>query len=325
MAITQEVQDLNNYPGNVKTVTLDVDSVVPTGTEGDEKMMYTASTSAYSDNTARTAIQTLYVSGSKIGWAKSNGLAGAAGKFAVTSSSYKLGISLDATVSGTYQSGGRGCYEISLAFNDSTPTSGAAVAANFQEEIRKITCEADDAGYQLAYTNASVQFVDGKFMISSGAIAHSYTGADRTSVYVAAGPTMDVSAVLGFENQVTSEAIAGMSVAESYITQNYTTDTATLHINDGTGVQTGDALYISDGTESDYFTAILVSGTEITVATNGTNSYTGIANSYTTAAKSYVQILKMQDPDVNPNAYYDDADGLLRYMLKIMVNQIDFS
>ena len=80
MAITQEVQDLQNYPGNVKRITLDVDTLVPTGAEGDEKMMLVASTSAYSDNTVNTTIPTTYVSGAKIGWAKSSGLKGSAGK-----------------------------------------------------------------------------------------------------------------------------------------------------------------------------------------------------------------------------------------------------
>jgi hypothetical protein len=325
MAITQDVQDLNNYPGTIKRITLDVDTVVPTGAEGDEKMMLTASTTAYSDNDARTDIQTLYVAGAKIGWSKSNGLAGAAGKFAVTSTAYKLGISMDATVSGTYQHGGRGCYEIDLANNDTTLISGDDVAADMQAKIRAITCETADAGFQLAYTNCSVSFTGGKFVISSGSIANSYTDDDRSSVYVAPGQTMDVTQVLGFENQLTSEAIAGMSVAEAYITQDYTTDTATLYIGTGTGVATGDALYISDGTNWDYFTAVSVSGTQVTVATNGTNNFTGIANSYTVANGSYIQVLRKQDPDVKPNDYYADMDGLLRYMSKILVNQIDFS
>ena len=49
MAINNDVQDLDNFPGIVKRVTLDVSQVIPVGENGDEKMMMVASTSSYSD------------------------------------------------------------------------------------------------------------------------------------------------------------------------------------------------------------------------------------------------------------------------------------
>jgi hypothetical protein len=61
MSISIDTQDLVNYPGNVKRVTIDQESVVPQGFEGDSQFMLSFSTTAYSDITAKTKIQDLYV------------------------------------------------------------------------------------------------------------------------------------------------------------------------------------------------------------------------------------------------------------------------
>ena len=92
-----------------------------------------------------------------------------------------------------------------------------------------------------------------------------------------------------------------------------------------TGVNIGDALCITDGVNTDYFTALNVATTNITVATSATNGFTGITHSYSVASGAYIQILQKADPDNLPNNYYSDIDELLRYMAKIMINQIDFS
>ena len=39
MAINLDVQDLVNYPGTVKRVTIDTEVVVPAGSDGDEKFL----------------------------------------------------------------------------------------------------------------------------------------------------------------------------------------------------------------------------------------------------------------------------------------------
>ena len=54
MALNVDTQDLTNYPGINKRVTLEVDSLVPYGYEGDEQIVLVVSTTAYSDNTPRT-------------------------------------------------------------------------------------------------------------------------------------------------------------------------------------------------------------------------------------------------------------------------------
>ena len=104
------------------------------------------------------------------------------------------------------------------------------------------------------------------------------------------------------------------------------TDTDTLYIGSNTGASIGDSLYITDGTNEDYFTAIdVTNGTDITVAVSGTNGFTGIKNSYLTADGTYIQVLHKQDPDVKPISYFEDMDATLRYMAKSLINQIDFS
>ena len=55
MALNVDTQDLVNYPGTVKRVTIDVSSIVPQGYQGDEKIVMTGATTAYSDNNNNTA------------------------------------------------------------------------------------------------------------------------------------------------------------------------------------------------------------------------------------------------------------------------------
>jgi hypothetical protein len=326
MAINQDVQDLILYPGITKRVTLDVDQIVPTHTYGDEKLMLTASTTAYADNAARTPIQDLYVMHPYVGWAKSSGLTGVAGKFNLTAAANKLGISMDATVSGTYSYNGKAYYEIELKYNtDNTLKTGEDIASDMQNKIRAITCAEGDKGFQLAYKNCDVTFKSGKFYITSGTIASDYVGPTRTSVAIAPAPTDNCSDVLGFDHAVTSEDLWGTTIAESRITSDYVGGTSSLSIGLGTGVQSGDSLYITDGEHFDYFTAITVSGTQLTVPTQTANGFDGIQNNYNVADGAYVQVLRKQDPDNKPNNYFEDIDSLLRYMSKSLINQIDFS
>lgn len=325
MAINNDVQDIDNFPGTIKRVTLDVDQVVPTDQNGDEKMMMVASTAAYSDNEDRTAIQSIYTMGAKIGWAKSSGLRGAVGKFNITDTANKLAISMDSTVSGVNVINGKGYYEIALEYNNSTPISGEDIAVDMQNKIRAVTCNASDVGYQLAYLNSDVEFVGGKFYISSGTIANNYTGTLKSAVSVKPAQTENCSDVLGFDQQVTSEDIADQNIIESRIVSDYTAGTTPLSIGLDTGAVVGDCICISDGTNTDYCTVLGVSNGDLTVPTTATNSFDGIANSYLVADGAYIQIIRKQDPDVVPNSYCTDVDSLFRYMSKSIINQIDFS
>ena len=57
MAINLDTQNLQEYPGVTKRVTLDQEQIVPYDNEGDEVFLLSFSTTAYSNNSSRTAIQ----------------------------------------------------------------------------------------------------------------------------------------------------------------------------------------------------------------------------------------------------------------------------
>lgn len=322
MTISLDVQNLDLYPGVTKKVTLDTTVLVPTGMEGDEKYMITASTTAYSNSSTRTGIQSLYIASGKIGWTKSSGFKGTNGKFALDSTHCVLGVKLDATVSGT---GGTGYYNITLDHDNGILKRGEDIALDIQTKLHALTVATADTGYRLAYKNCSVKFVDNKFFISSGTIANSFTGSARSSAKVGGAPANDCSAMLGFDQQVTTEDLASITILEAPLLSDYTADAASLVINMNTGISIGDALCITDGTNTDYFTVLNVSTNTLTVPTLATNGFTGITHSYTVASGAYIQVLQKGDPDNTPDSYHKDTDELLRYMAKIMINQIDFS
>jgi hypothetical protein len=330
MAIRVDTQDLDNYPGTVKVVTVDQDSMVPTKNEGDEKYVLSFSTTAYSDNDNNTAIQSIYVTDFKTGWCKSSGFTGSNGRFALDSTKNRMKIKIDATVSGA---DGSGWYEIELDHDNGSYISGEAVAEDMEEKIRAIadSIHSADTGFILSYKNASVEFNDGQFWIISGSVGKYYTGSSKTSVSVSAASTNDCHAVLGFDVSVTSEDMAGVTVRETVISSSYVAGADTLNVSAGLGVSSGDCLYITDGSNEDYFTAISgTTDTAIKVPTVGVNGFDGISNSYTYVAPSAgtgarVQLLRKQDPDAAPMSYYTNIDAITRFGIKSIVNQIDYS
>lgn len=323
MALNIDTQDLVNYPGTVKRVTVDHEQLVPAGFEGDEQFVISVTTTAYSDNTNRTAIQDLYVTDYKTGWCKSSGFAGVAGKFYLDSDHYMLKVKVDATVSGT---DGSGYYTISLDYNaDGTPLTGDVVAADIEDKIRAISLETADSGFALSYNNVSVEFQDGKFWIASGSIGSYYTGSNRSSVRVLPASTKDCSTELGFDIPMYTEALDGIAVKETYLTSNYTTNTTPMAIAAGTSVAAGDCLMITDGTNTDYFTALAgTTNTSVIVPVSGTNGFIGVANSYTVSGTK-LQVLREQDPDADPQSWLGSIDELTRHGVKTIINQIDYS
>lgn len=317
MTIQLDVMDLENYPGTTKRVTLDTETLVPVGVEGDEKYMLSASTSAYSDNDERTAIQSLYIAGGKIGWAKSSGFKGTNGKFPLTTSTNTLGVKMDATVSGT----AGGFYEIELYEEGGVALKGEDIAADIQTKLRALTCNDADAGFQLAYKNCSVKFSDNKFHIASGTISDFYTGPLRSSVLVDNTTISGCAAALGFDQQVTSEQLATNSaVIEAPLTSDYASATDTsIAVGLISGISAGDAICITDGTNTDY----VIANSFTTGTINVTNGVIG--NDYTVDSGAYIQVLKKTDPDGRTDSYVSNTDELLRYMAKIMINQVDFS
>ncbi len=322
MALNIDTQDLVNYPGNTKRVTVDVDSIVPTGYEGDEQIVLTISTTAYSDITNRTAIQNLYVTEAKSGWIKSSGFKGT--KFALAAVSTDMRVRLDSTASGTSQVGNqRGYYTVTLDHDNGAYITGEAVASDMETKIRAIPDSAGwktaDDGFILSYRNCSVEFSDGKFKIISGSITNYYTGTNKSAVAVSSGTTNDVSSVLGFDIALSSEDMANTAVREAEVTVTYYANATTLWISTGTSVQVGEAMVITDGVNTDYFMVDGVTGdSQLTVASGSiTNSY--VAN------KAKAQLLRLGDPEGEPTSYFTSVDSLGRYGLKYMINQIDYS
>jgi hypothetical protein len=309
------VYDIETYPDNGKTVTVQLSSIVPVGAEGDEKWVISSSTTGYSDNTARTAIQDLYIREIKAGWFKSSGLAG--GTFDITSSSKTIGVKMDASN-----------YTYYIELEEGYNLTGDAIAADMEEKIRAIpdgaTWNSADTGYQLSYKNCIVEFVNNRFYIVSGDVAPYYTGASRSSVYITSSGVDTAYTDLGFELGVDSQTMAGLKPREVLLASNYTSGSATMVIGNGTGAVDGDVFYITDGTNSDYFIAISVSGTTLTVPVSGTNSFEPVAHSYT-ANSARVQRMMPGDPTADPTPYYVDVDSLVRFGIKSMANQLDFS
>jgi len=322
MALNIDTQDLENYPGNNKRVTVDVASVVPTGYEGDEQIVLTISTTAYSDNTNRTAIQDLYITESKSGWVKSSGFMG--NKFALDDTHKELRIKLDNTVSGTSSYGGYwGYYTVVLDHDYGAYINGDAVADDMEAKIRAIPTSGDwqtaDEGYNLAYKNCSVEFSDGKFKIVSGSIGNYYTGTNKSAATVVSGSQNDCSDMLGFNLTLSSEDIANTTVREALVTVSYVSPATTLYIQTGTGVVAGQTMAVTDGTEVDYFMVDdVIADSQLTVASGS------ITHNYT-ASEAKVQLMKMQDPEGEPTSHYSSIDALGRYGIKHMVNQIDYS
>lgn len=325
MALSISTQDLINYPGTSKKISIDLESIVPIGYEGDEQFVLSASTSTYSDNTDRTAIPDLYITEMKAGWCKSSGFAGSSGKFYLDDTHKSLKVKIDATLSGT---DGNGFYTITLTPNDDgTPVTGEVVAAEIEEKIRALddVLEDADVGFSTAYKNASVSYKNGKFWIVSGSISNYYSGNYRSSVLVAAADINDCSVELGFNLPITSAGLAAVTVKETLLNADYSSDTDTMGVNTGTGAQAGMAFMITDGVNTDYFTAL--SGTTdsvIKVATFVNNNYTGVVNSYS-SGQARVQLLKQQDPEGVPTSWYTSIDKLIRYGIKVIASQIDYS
>lgn len=324
MAINIDTQDLENYPGITKRVTVDQAQIVPLGFEGDEKFVLKFTTTAYSDILNTTAIQDLYITDFITGWCKSSGFAGSGGKFDIDATHNRIKVKLDATVSGSDDSG---YYEIILDYNDDlTPIDGSDIATDMESKIRALTIVTADSGFALSYTNCSVEYIDGKFYIISGSVASSYSGSNRSSVKVVAGSTNSCINELGFGLSLDSQYLNSVSVKETYITSNYTTDTTPLIVAAGTGVSAGDCFMIRDDVYTDYCTAISgTTDTSIVVPTMSTHNYIGITNSYTTTSGAKIQLLREQDVDGVPTMWHNSIDSVTRAGVRNIINQIDYS
>ena len=327
MALNINTQDLLNWPGNIKRVTLDQSNIVLTGVEGDEQFVLSFATSAYSDAHARTSIPTLYITTMNTGWCKSSGLTGSSGKFVLTSTAHMLKINIDWTTNSGIN--GEGYYDLNLSYNsDNTPISGEVIAADMKTKIRSIANDlpSGDEGLQLSYLNASVEYKNGRFFITSGSIGEYFNGQNRTSVTIKAHGVDGAASVLGFNLGLTSRDVDSTSVKEvAVLSDPYVGDTPTLLIGTGTSFSAGDCMMITDGVTKEYFTVLSGSGdSSVTVATDeAPYNYTSITGTYSLGTAK-VQLLREQDPEVVPNMFHTTVDSICRHGIKSIINQIDY-
>jgi hypothetical protein len=317
MAINVDTQDLINYPGNVKRVTLDQESVVPQGYEGDEQFMLSFSTTAYSDNASRTQIQDMYITNFKAGWCKSSGFSGS--KVILDSTHNAIEVKLDSTTSGISD----GFYRIVLEHSDGVPVDAEVVAADLETKIREIAnnLAIEDEGYRLAYMNSSVEFKGGRFWIVSGSLSQYYSGANRSSVKVRPSSVNDCSEALGFHLSTDSESLDAVGIKESIILTDYASASGIgeITIAANIGAVANDCMIITDRVNTDYF--------QIDTVTNGTLitfDPTKVTHDYD-SGKAKVQLLREQDPDADPALWFSDIDKITRHGVKTIINQIDYS
>ena len=320
MAINLDTQDLENFPGNIKRVTVDQDSVVPYGYGGDETFMLSFSTTAYSDNTARTRIQDYYITNFKAGWCKSSGFTGT--KFALDSTHNAIEVKIDATTSGISD----GYYRITLSHNSGVPIDAEVVAADMQSKLKALsdTLGTVDAGFRLAYMNSVVEFKGGRFWIVSGSLGQYYSGTNKTSVRVRESSVNDCSAILGFDLSTSSEIVDSLAVKEALVLTTFsgsvvTSGTGQITIDQNVGASVNDCMLITNGTDTDYF--------QISSVTNGTAiefDASKVSGDYT-ANSAKVQLLREQDPDADPTLWFDSIDKITRHGVSTMISQIDYS
>lgn len=319
MAINLDLYDLENYPGNPKRGTVDIVQMIPTGYGGDEQFVLKFSTTAYSDAVNRTTIDDIYLQETLCGWSKSSGFAGVGGKFTITSSTNALRIKLDGCTGGSYS----GYYEIVL--DEGVNITGAAIAEDIQAKLRAVTVADADASHSLSYKNAVCVFKNNRFYIHSGSMSNAFSGSNKSSVSVyKASFANSANATLGFDMAIESEELAGYSAKEVITSANYTVGGDTLMVSAGLGVSAGDALYITDGVNTDYFVAVSgTTDTAIKVPNETDHNFNAIANNYTAGAK--VQLLVPVDPEFEPNSAVKTVDEVCRWGVMSIINQIDFS
>ncbi len=322
MAVNVNVYDLQNYPDNNKTVTIDIKQVTPIGYEGDEQWVVSATTTAYSDIAARTAISDIFILEMKGGWAKSSGLV--TSPFTITTDN-KFRLRIDADIaSGTDLQVQNGYWEITLT--SSGVVTGDDIAADMETEIRDLADNTDmDATYMLSYMNASVEFSEDKFKIISGSISESYTGANRSSVDVYTGSFSEsCTATLGFDLVIDTVDLALLDVEEVTTLSGYGGG-VDLKVESGLGSDVvGRAFYITDDEGVDEYFLGDTGSTETTLKVRSLGGNQQLQNTYILIGTK-VQKVSWNDPDGQPTNYYQDVDAGVRWAVKSLANQIDYS
>jgi hypothetical protein len=301
MAINVTAYDIQNYPDNPKTLTIDLKSVIPTGGFGDEKYTLSCDTSATASGSA--VIQEAFVSDCKVGWAMSSSRV--TGTYLITESNKNFKVAIDESIDSA----------ITVTVStDSVSQTGASIAADIEYKIQGSTVVGGAKAGNLSYRNARCEYVDGRFFIVSGSSSANFIGTRRSPVVVAAGATVDASVTLGFDVPIQSVDLASQNVIETYVASNVVSDT-TVPVASTTGIVAGDCIAFKIAAGTIYYRYVdsvsapnLIVNTAITVDQN-----------------TMVQLLKIQDPRSNPASYYGDIDSYMRFAIEKIVRQINFA
>jgi hypothetical protein len=303
MAVNVSVFDLVNYPNNPKTVTVDITELVPVGNGGEDTWVFSAITSATASGGA--AIQRLYISQNRFGWAKSSGLK--QGPYTVNAGQKHLQVAIDEDIGSAL--------EIALEENI-TSVGGDVIAKDIQAKLSESALTGGGKVGNLAYLNATVKFINGFFEIVSGTASDVYTGSTRSSVAVIDGTsTTGLAAELGFDIVFSSEGIASDPPLQTSLASPYTTGTS-FTVATADLISSGDCLAITDGTNTEFRGVESGAGAVVVLSS-------GLGNAYATG--SLVQVLKLNDPAGRPVSAYETVDDVIKFSIASLANQIDFS
>lgn len=301
MAVNISVFDLENYPGNSKSLTVDLKSVVPTGSYGDEKWVLSATTTATASGSAK--IQDVYVDSTKVGWSKSSGIPQE--PFSLNAGANQLKVAIDEPAA----SG------VTITLNyDTLPLTGDAVAEDIQNRLKATTVVGGAKAGNLSYLNAKCYYTNGKFIITSGSMSRSFSGVGRSSVRVSAAASNDCSAVLGFDIPLESEVMDSVGISQTSTSAQVSSST-TVPVASVTGFAIGDCIALKTNTGDIYYRYLdNVANPNLTVNAN-----------VTVPSGTMVQLLRMQDPASEPASFFTDVDSSLRAAIDMIVNQINFA
>lgn len=300
MAINETIKDLINYPNKSKTVTLDIQKVIPVDNEGDE--VYVISATPGTGVTRSGGINPVFVRDFKAGFARSSGLKEP--PFTIASGNNAIRISLDGSA---YQP---------IVLASGIGLSGDSIALDIQDKLEALGAYGQAQANNVAFLNATVEFKNNRFSILTGSVSNTYVGTGKSSVAVLDGLLSGGATTLGFDIPITSESIASQSPTQVYVSSPYVSGT-TLNISSSNGLSPGQAFMVTDGTSKEYFVAQSVGVGTLAI------SGAGLANDY--AAGSLVQKIFERDPVSDVASPYTRADDIIKFALRAVANQIDFA
>jgi len=302
MAINETIRDLEINLTKTKTVTLDLAKVVPLDNQGDEIYILSSVSTAVKIG-GGTALP-IFVREFKAGYCQGSGFKSP--PFTISGTNNALQVSIDGSVFR------------SIALASGNALTGEDVASDLQTKINALAGVGQLEANNLSFLNATVGFINNRFRLVSGAISNTYTGVGKSSADINAGVSNDASVTLGFDTKVVSEAMASKQATETILTSGYTGGASVLNVSATTGLAAGQPFSIYDGTNREYFVASGISSNTITIS-----GATGVANSYTTG--TVVQRLFERDPIAAIPSPYQDVDSIVRFSLRSIANQLDFT